>query len=701
MAIYREDIVDIDLANTSIRRTFIPQMIGEGDIYANRFGVRVLRNGEPEDLTGVTCTGYFIRSDGGTIPLTGVVGIETAFVSLTQQCYAIEGQFSLAIKLTGGGVTGTMRIVDGVVSNTMTGNAVDPGTIIPSIEELIEAINEAVAQIPEDYSALENEIDYIEDRAKTTNNVLKYGALSGLLQNDGTVATSSSYMTTNFIPVEENELYELNALGLASGEYTLYRCTYNENKQFIAYALIAAETQRDYMIPTGVKFVRFSVSNTIYNGGFTFRLKKDEFHAVEGARTGMEVINKTIRCIDYAKEIGFTQGLLSTSTGEVDTTESAYVTITDYIPVKAGDVLVIRLPKAESGFTLWRALYNKNKTYISGAVINVTDNYRRYIVLPDVAYVKYCISKNNYKRNNVSIYIENDITDGEFHLMSLPVKSDMYPYTGEQLPLKIKNKAKWAKLFSYDDPGPAGKTQQGMAIYNSMLFQFLADDAVQLFDIKNRGAFIGQISLTCGHGNTACFSDEFDSADDEFPLCYVSDLDGHVYCHKITRSGATLIKTLYFYEGGSGYGYDPMFALDTDNNICYVVGNKESTEVLRTAVISKGDMSNMTENPDSTLTPEFIEQFEVQIPGDYPVLQGVKYLNGHLFLASGAYGDEDDAFITVIDIENRTVSSRIANIPAEVAKKEMEDIAFMPNPYSDNYDMIVFFRQNGYYRLSI
>ena len=154
MANYREDILDIELENGNLHRNFIRHTIGSGDALANRFGVRVFRHGEPVVLTG-TCNGYFINSAGATIPITnGVIDGNVAYVTLISTCYAVEGIFSLAIKVTSSGEAVTMRIVDGMVSRTSTDVAIDPGTIIPSVEDLIEAIDEAAASIPLDYSEL-------------------------------------------------------------------------------------------------------------------------------------------------------------------------------------------------------------------------------------------------------------------------------------------------------------------------------------------------------------------------------------------------------------------------------------------------------------------------------------------------------------------------------------------------------------------
>ena len=154
MANYREDIVDIELTGGSLHRSFCNRAIGAGDEDANRFGIRLFRNGQPENVSG-SVMGLFIRADGSTVPIaSGTVNGNMAYVTLPEACYDVEGVFSLAIKITGGGITGTMRIVDGTVSRTSTDVAVDPGTIIPSVEDLIEAIEEAAANIPADYSEL-------------------------------------------------------------------------------------------------------------------------------------------------------------------------------------------------------------------------------------------------------------------------------------------------------------------------------------------------------------------------------------------------------------------------------------------------------------------------------------------------------------------------------------------------------------------
>ena len=149
---YYEDILDIDLENANqLHRSFLSRNIGEGDYNGNRFGVRLWRGDEPATMSE-SCIGYFIRPDDITLVIDGVISGNTAYVELPQAAYAKDGNFTLAIKLGGVGVSTTMRIVDGAISNTTTGTVSDPGSAIPDIDQLtaiIAAAEAAAAEIDE------------------------------------------------------------------------------------------------------------------------------------------------------------------------------------------------------------------------------------------------------------------------------------------------------------------------------------------------------------------------------------------------------------------------------------------------------------------------------------------------------------------------------------------------------------------------
>ena len=145
MALYHKDIADIELNSGTIHRSFAQKVIGEGDGKANRYGIRLWRNGEPESVGGSTCMGYFIRhANGDTVTINGgLFSGQEAYVDLPAACYAVEGGFSLVIKLVGGGVTGTMRIIDGTIVDSLIGSPIDPGGVIPDLSDLLAVIERA------------------------------------------------------------------------------------------------------------------------------------------------------------------------------------------------------------------------------------------------------------------------------------------------------------------------------------------------------------------------------------------------------------------------------------------------------------------------------------------------------------------------------------------------------------------------------
>ena len=147
MAIYKEDIVTINLEAGSIFRSFKKHTIGTADSAADRFGIRVKRGDDDVDLSGCSCYGYFRDPQGNNIALTsnGTIDGNVAYVTLPQACYNYEGQFTLAIKLIGSGVTGTMRIVDGVIDNTNTGSAAAPTGTVPTYSEILSQYDAMVA----------------------------------------------------------------------------------------------------------------------------------------------------------------------------------------------------------------------------------------------------------------------------------------------------------------------------------------------------------------------------------------------------------------------------------------------------------------------------------------------------------------------------------------------------------------------------
>ena len=145
MSIINENIIDIELTGSTVFRSFQNKSIGEGDSYGERFGMRVFKDGTLQSLSGSSCLGFFIRPDGITLVVEGFTSGSTAYVELPPAAYAKTGQFTLAVKLYGGTVANTTCMFDGTVVDTTTGEIADTASVITSVSDFEELLEDAEA----------------------------------------------------------------------------------------------------------------------------------------------------------------------------------------------------------------------------------------------------------------------------------------------------------------------------------------------------------------------------------------------------------------------------------------------------------------------------------------------------------------------------------------------------------------------------
>lgn len=185
------------------------------DNQGNLIGVHVFDGGEPATLSG-TVTAYAIRADGATVSVDGVLSGNSCYVILSSLCYSVEGILSIVIKLDGGGSTTTLCAVVAYVYKSITNTAVDSGTIIPSIEDLIDAIDNAVASIPVDYSALSDAVKWSLGATYPPYDVMSLQeayvetSVAGKLDASGMWVNDQSYIIRK-IPVTAGELILVKA----------------------------------------------------------------------------------------------------------------------------------------------------------------------------------------------------------------------------------------------------------------------------------------------------------------------------------------------------------------------------------------------------------------------------------------------------------------------------------------------------------
>ena len=198
------------------------------DEQANLIGVRVTDNGEAAVLGG-TVSASIIRADGATVAQAGTLSGNSCSVILPAAAYAVPGPLVVALKLTQNGVVTTVLVVAATVYRTSTDSVVDPGTIIPSIQDLIDDIDAAVASIPPDYSSLNSAVGY-EQKGSTV--IAQSNIIQGSYDASGGVTPSSTRIrTSGFIPVYNGEMILFSP---GTNATQIFYGAFNKSKEFIA-----------------------------------------------------------------------------------------------------------------------------------------------------------------------------------------------------------------------------------------------------------------------------------------------------------------------------------------------------------------------------------------------------------------------------------------------------------------------------------
>ena len=142
----------------------IPGNVFSQDKMANLIGINILDNGSVASVSG-TVGGFAVRPDGSTIILTGgTLTGNKASITLPQAVYAFPGMISVVIKLTDGETVTTVGAITAIVYRSRTDVYVDPGSIMPDIQTIIDMINATQAHSPK----IENYIWYIWDADEET-----------------------------------------------------------------------------------------------------------------------------------------------------------------------------------------------------------------------------------------------------------------------------------------------------------------------------------------------------------------------------------------------------------------------------------------------------------------------------------------------------------------------------------------------------
>lgn len=124
------------------------------DSKANVIGVKLYSNGQQASIEG-DVSANIIRPDGATVAVVGeILDGYRAYILMPAAAYVVPGVISIIIKISTSNKVTTVCAVVANVYQSSTDVAVDPGSIMPSIQNLITTIEDAIASIPPDYSSL-------------------------------------------------------------------------------------------------------------------------------------------------------------------------------------------------------------------------------------------------------------------------------------------------------------------------------------------------------------------------------------------------------------------------------------------------------------------------------------------------------------------------------------------------------------------
>lgn len=409
--------------NQPVAATFLHGNLFSQDNAGNTINVHVMDNGEPATIGG-TVSANVIRADGNTVAVSGAIDGNKAYVILPQACYAVPGRVEIIIKLTQSTTITTIAAIVANVYRSTTDTVVDPGTIIPSIQTLIEEIEDAVDSIPVDYSGLLATIaaDYSSSKtypvvgmyawqggvlkrnivpittaetytaAHWTNAVLgdDVSALksaiddaegqihSGIVEvakgnlvpneyikDDGSVGTYNGWSRTTYIDVSQTSEIDIVSSGDSSGTYNAY---YNGEKATLGIFRFS-EGLSHKVLPEGTKYIRMSAPTAVMESvelSYTLPIFKN---ANELNGTTEQLIHTVKQNgIEYTIETG---GYINGTNGNIVASEN--FSYTSYIDVSiATKIRYTRTTHTISNPSVGIAFYDESKAFVSG-IIGVGD----------------------------------------------------------------------------------------------------------------------------------------------------------------------------------------------------------------------------------------------------------------------------------------------------------------------------------------
>ena len=149
------------------------------------------------------------------------------------------------------------------------------------------------------------------------------------------------------------------------------------------------------------------------------------------------------------------------------------------------------------------------------------------------------------------------------------------------------------------------------------------------------------VTVYSGHGNNLAFA---------YPVMYASPAyqPSTVYVNSVTDQFVfAKTMTLTFDDGST----DCDVCVDeTDTSIIWTLGHTAgSSDLTAPYLISKWDMTDLTDNGDDTFTPNCLQTVQVAQPSNSYFFQGCRFHDGIMWFANGYSGSSTGAYVFGVD----------------------------------------------------
>lgn len=251
-----ERVFRVDTEQPMVRQR-LRDVLVKGDRSAHRIRVELNRGGTP--LTGLgQVHGYAVRPDGVTVVAEGSAADNCLEVTLPPACYDVPGRVELLLRVEKGDTILTALWLEMLVAGGVTDEAMDPGSIVPSLSDLLSQLGRMETAT----GAAEGLLDTLQPYAALAHLPLNWAVDTRIDVNTGLATADTNYCATLPIAIAGGFAQQVEVLTACANDSSA-AAFYDEEQQPLSFANVYDGTGLSLArhvldVPEGARYFRFS-----------------------------------------------------------------------------------------------------------------------------------------------------------------------------------------------------------------------------------------------------------------------------------------------------------------------------------------------------------------------------------------------------------------------------------------------------------